>query len=190
MAVSVGSARSSANAADLCGDAAQAWFLEDRTVIAIADGLGHGADAAVAATAALDFIGGHLDDDPVELFRGMHQALVSTRGAAVAVATIRPADGELTYAAIGNTRAAVFGWRATRLDSFPGIVGGGFRRLTPLVVPIRAGDHLVLWTDGLAERLAVTDIDPVPAHMAETLLHRFAQGNDDACVIVARLDAQ
>ncbi len=181
-------ARSSANAAEICGDVAKGWLLSDRAVIAIADGLGHGADAALAAGRAIEYVGSHLGEDPVSLFRGMGSALTSTRGAAVGLAVVRQGSGELTYAGVGNTRAAVFGWRTTRLDGDVGIVGGGFRRLAPVVVPIRPGDYLALWTDGLDERLALAkagheeDID----RLAEALLRRYSSGHDDACLILAR----
>lgn len=190
MAVSVGIARAAANAGERCGDAAHAWPADGRHVLAIADGLGHGADAADAANAAMDYVGGHLNDEPLALFRGMHVALGPTRGAAVAVAVIDPAVGSLTYLAVGNTRAGIFGWRTTRLDSYPGIVGGSFRRLSPMVVPIRAGDRLVMWSDGVEERLTVSaQPQDDPQHEAAELLHQYIRGNDDACVIVARLDA-
>jgi len=84
--VTVGMARASANAAELCGDMAQSWALKDRTVLAIADGLGHGKYAAEAAVKAMDYIGKHLDGAPDRLFSGLQRDLRLTRGAAVAVA--------------------------------------------------------------------------------------------------------
>jgi serine phosphatase RsbU (regulator of sigma subunit) len=190
MAVSVGIARVAANSGERCGDAARVWLEDGRAVVAIADGLGHGADAAVAADAAMDYVGRHLGDDPMALFRGMHAAMANTRGAAVAMAVIAVDQGTLTYLAVGNTRAGVFGWRATRLDSYPGIVGGGFRRLAPVVTPIRPGDRLILWTDGVEEGLSVGPSPQCDAQAeAAQLLRQFSRGNDDACVVVARLDS-
>lgn len=189
MDLKIGIARSSANASDVCGDMAQAWTTDDRVVVAIADGLGHGPDAALASSRAMAYVGDHLGDDLPSLFSGMGRALASTRGAAVGVAIIRPSKAELAYAAVGNTRAAIFGWRSTRLDAESGIVGGGFRRLSPIVIPIRPSDHLALWTDGLEERLSVgNDAAAVEiGQLAETLLDLHTRGNDDACVIVARV---
>lgn len=190
MAVTIGIARAAANAADRCGDAARAWQWQRQTVIAIADGLGHGTEAAEAADAALDYIGAHLDTEPLVLFQGMHRALGCTRGAAVGVAIVAPDHGRLTYLAVGNTRAGIFGWRVVRLDSYPGIVGGGYRRLAPTVVPMRPGDQLVLWTDGVDERLTMTGQPAGDAQpQAERLLHAYGLGRDDSCVVVAQLDA-
>jgi len=191
VAVRAASLRASANAADLCGDMAGIWETPDRVVLAIADGLGHGHDAAVAAAAAIDHVGRHLGQPFPELFAGLQCALAPTRGAAVGVAVLDPVAGQLRYAAVGNTRAAVFGWRVTRLDAVPGIVGAGGRPPAPLAVPCRPGDTVVLWTDGLDDRLSPGDeggAPPAAEDLAADLLRRFAKGTDDSCVIVVRFD--
>jgi len=55
---------------------------------------------------------------------------------------------------------------------------------------MRAGDVLVLWTDGLEERLTLAGVETLEvAALAASLLHRYPNGNDDACAIVARLEA-
>jgi hypothetical protein len=188
--MSVGIARRSANAADVCGDMAGWWSRDGMEIVAIADGLGHGKDAAIAAAAALDAVASWHGLDPLELFQRMNVALHATRGAAVGVAAVAWATGQITYAAVGNTRAALFGADATRLDSFAGIVGGGYRRLNTVVVPFHSGDVLTLWTDGLEERLQPIAADHAAAGMdamAARLLDRFAKGHDDRCVVVARL---
>jgi len=193
MAMKIGIARASANSADICGDMAHAWPGRGREVLMIADGLGHGRDAAVAAAAAVEYIGGHLDQEMGPLFQGLAAALAPTRGAAVGVAMVEPAAGRLTYAAVGNTRAAVFGWQAVRLDSAPGIVGRGTFRLTVATLPVRPGSHLVLWSDGVEERLSVPP-RPDPAQetaaLARALLEQYLRGGDDACVLVARIEAE
>ena len=190
MAVMTGIARAAANAADLCGDLAASWSTDGRHVFTIADGLGHGSEAFTAAGQAIDYVSHNLGENLVALFAGMNQALWQTRGAAVGVAAFDPVVGCLTYAAVGNTRAAVFGWRVVRLDGFSGIVGGGYRRLAAQTTPFRAGDHLVMWTDGVDERLtfdpATSGFDATDC-VARALLDRFATGGDDACVLVARL---
>lgn len=191
MALSIGIARAAINAAEPCGDAAHAWRMDDgRAVIAIADGLGHGAEAAHAADAAMAYVGGHLALAPVELMAGLHQELAATRGAAVAVAYVDPLAGRLTHVAVGNIRAGIFGWRTTRLDSYPGVVGGGYRRLRPSQAPLRRGDVLVLWTDGVEECLTLpADPEPDAAALAARLLNAYRHGGDDSCVVVASLDA-
>ena len=189
-AISFGIARRSANAADVCGDMAGWWSRDGIECVAIADGLGHGKEAALAAAAALEVVALWPGHDLPNLFQQMNMAVKETRGAAVGVARVEWATGQITYAAVGNTRAALFGVRATYLDGYAGIVGGGYRRLSPVVVPFQSGDVLALWTDGLDERLDLNTADHSADGMdgmASRLLHRFAKGHDDRCVVVARL---
>jgi negative regulator of sigma-B (phosphoserine phosphatase) len=189
-AISFGIARRSANAAEVCGDMAGWWSRDGIERVAIADGLGHGRDAAAAAAAALQAVEAWPGNDLPSLFQHMNVALKQTRGAAVGVAAVEWATGQITYAAVGNTRAALFGARATYLDGYAGIVGGGYRRLSPVVLPFQSGDVLALWTDGLDERLDLINADHAAAGMngmASRLLDRFARGHDDRCVVVARL---
>jgi negative regulator of sigma-B (phosphoserine phosphatase) len=189
--MNVGMARRSANAGDVCGDMAGWWSRDGLDIVTVADGLGHGKDAATAAGQAIAPVAAWPGCDPIGLFQRMSLALHPTRGAAVAVAVVDWAAGQIRYAAVGNTRAAVFGARVIRLDSYPGIVGGGYRRLAVVDVPFQSGDVLALWTDGLEERLHLTRADHAGAGMdgmAAGLLERFAQGEDDRCIVVARLD--
>ncbi|HYI72776.1 MAG TPA: SpoIIE family protein phosphatase [Skermanella sp.] len=190
MAMNIGLARRSANAADVCGDNAGAWTAQATEVLAIADGLGHGRDAAVAASAALDIVASWSGLDALDLFKRMNETLRATRGAAVSVATIDWAASRVSYTAVGNTRAAVFGERTQRLDGYAGIVGGGYRRLQSVSATFTRGDVLALWTDGVDEGLSIRSADRGAGSlddMAAGLLARFAKGNDDACVIVASL---
>ena len=136
MAMTVGVASRSANAADLCGDRAGWWSRLGVDVVAIADGLGHGKGAAEAAAAAIDTVAAWSDLDLLDLFRQMNEALRPTRGAAVGLATVAWESGLITYAAVGNTRAALFGERTTYLNGYAGIVGVGYRRLNASTVPL------------------------------------------------------
>jgi phosphoserine phosphatase RsbX len=190
MAMTVGVANRSANAAEVCGDRAGWWSLDGLEVMAIADGLGHGEAAAVAAAAAIHVTARWPGGDLLDLFQQMNEALRPTRGAAVGVAIVEWATGQVTYAAVGNTRAALFGARTTYLNGFAGIVGVGYRRLCTMTVPFSPGDVLAQWTDGLDEQIALTSADRSVAKLDDTaalLLDRFARGNDDRCVVVAHL---
>lgn len=193
MAILTGVALAAANAADLCGDQAGSWPGARRHVLAIADGLGHGPDAFAAASRAIGYVGGHLDDEPLALFRGMNEALRDTRGAAVGVAVIAPDEASVTYVAVGNTRAAVFGWQAVRLDGFSGVVGGGYRNLAIRTARFRPDDVLVMWTDGVDERLTLNAPDATlvePDILARDLLARYRLGGDDCGVLVARFGTE
>jgi negative regulator of sigma-B (phosphoserine phosphatase) len=190
MAMTVGVASRSANAAEVCGDRAGWWSHDGLEVVAIADGLGHGQSAATAAAAAIDVAASWPGGDLVDLFQYMDEALRPTRGAAVGIAVVEWATREITFAAVGNTRAALFGAGTTWLNGYAGIVGVGYRRLCTVTVPFNSGDVLAQWTDGLSEQIELTSADRSAARlddMAFGLLDRFARGDDDRCIVAAHL---
>ncbi|MEV2194608.1 ATP-binding SpoIIE family protein phosphatase [Streptomyces phaeochromogenes] len=140
--------------AEFSGDA-WAWVRSGhRTTLMLADGLGHGPDAARASSAAVEALrrSGHLP--PAEVLRYLDAELRPTRGAAVAVAQLDTETGRLAFSGIGNIGARLRtgeGWR--HLLSRPGIVGAH----RPTTIPERqatwgADCLLVLHSDGLPSR--------------------------------------
>ena len=74
------------------------------------------------------------------------------------IAGLDAGTGVLTYAGIGNTRAAIVRAHADsiiRLGSDYGVVGGSYRRLSPEQAPLDPGDVLVLYTDGIPEMIDI-----------------------------------
>ncbi|MFE7814453.1 SpoIIE family protein phosphatase [Streptomyces sp. NPDC057433] len=142
--------------ADHSGDA-WAWVRSgDRHTLMLADGLGHGLEAARASTAAVEAVRARPHLGPAETLRLLHEELGATRGAAVAVAQLDARTGRLRFAGIGNVGARLREgdrWRA--LLSRPGIVGvhrPGTVREDDL--EWSAGNVLFLHTDGLPSRWA------------------------------------
>lgn len=172
--------------ADACGDAAAAWRSGRRRVLCIAGGLGSGPEAARASTLAVRYVGAHLDADVPALLGGCDAALRDSPGAAVGIAIVE-AD-RLTYGGVGSTRGLRAGVSSCRFSSDAGTVGAGFRRLLVEAVPIERGDLVVLFTDGLSERLCVPEPATLglvdPDRLAGELLGTWATGQDDAAVLV------
>ncbi|MEV7245328.1 ATP-binding SpoIIE family protein phosphatase [Streptomyces sp. NPDC093248] len=127
----------------------------------LADGLGHGAKAAHASTAAVEELRGTAHLPPVEILRRLHTALRRTRGAAAVVAQVDTERRELRFAGVGNAGARLrTGDTWTSLISHPGIVGAYFPAQVPLRrVPWHADSLLVVHSDGLPGRWAPPD-DP------------------------------
>lgn len=140
--------------AETSGDA-WAWVRSgDRATLMLADGLGHGPEAARASTAAVDTLHASAHLTPAECLRHLDTALRGTRGAAVAVAQADAGAGLLRFAGIGNIGARLRAgdtWRA--LLCRPGIVGvhrpGTLREDR---MPWSAGQLLIMHSDGLPSR--------------------------------------
>jgi len=170
--------------------------------LVVIDGLGHGVPAALAARLALacvqaDAVAPGADGDPQRLLRQLNTALVGTRGAAIGLVHLQA--GRLRHAGVGNTRA--LRWRdgqALRLPSHYGIVGdlGGTPQPpahTPAETPLDllAGDWLLLFTDGLDERLQLPVMLPewrrAPLLLCQHLMQRWRAPRDDAAVLACQV---
>ncbi|MER7406408.1 ATP-binding SpoIIE family protein phosphatase [Streptomyces sp. NPDC000070] len=140
--------------AEESGDA-WTWASADRRVtLMLADGLGHGREAAHASTAAVRELRRTAHLAPAAILRHLHDALRSTRGAAVATAQLETDTGQLRFAGVGNVGARLHtadGWQP--LVSHPGIVGAAFPATVPVQqVPWRRDSLLVMHSDGLPGR--------------------------------------
>uniref|UniRef100_UPI00383AC292 SpoIIE family protein phosphatase n=1 Tax=Streptomyces iakyrus TaxID=68219 RepID=UPI00383AC292 len=140
--------------AEYSGDAWGWVRAGDRVTLMLADGLGHGPEAARASSAAVTALHRWAHLSPAESLRRLHDALRDTRGAAVAVAQLDLSAGRLRFAGIGNVGARLRtggAWRA--LLSRPGIVGVH----RPATLREEEADWsddplLILHTDGLPSR--------------------------------------
>ena len=175
----------------VCGDA---WYLANvrgRTTVLVADGLGHGADAARAARAAVELLATHTETEPGELLELGHAALAPTRGAAVAVARFEPAAGRGTFAGVGNIAARVEGAHSRRqLVSHNGTLGHTMRRIQEFAFDFPVGGLLILHSDGLTAHWALADYPGLmakhPALIAGVLYRDHDRGRDDVTVVVIK----
>ncbi len=161
---------------------------------AVADGLGHGPDAALAAETAVRSAfgsGGAPWADPADLVTASWNALRATRGAAVAVALVDGDEGVVRFAGVGNVVAVILGANGRRnLVSMNGTAGQGPARVRAFEYPWRAGDTLVAHTDGLGSRWSEAEYGGVagqdPALLAALLWRDHVRARDDATVVVLR----
>ncbi len=175
----------------------------DRGVlVGVADGLGHGAEAAAAARAAVATLRDHGRESLLPLLQRCHRALVGTRGVVMSLAFFQRGDATMTWVGVGNvegvllytdhpTRPAPPAGPArparTSLVTRGGIVGSELPQLRAEVISIAPGDTLIVATDGVKDGFAdgVGTATP-PQQLADQILARFCKGTDDALVLVAR----
>ncbi len=176
-----------------CGDA---WgFVEPtpgRSVLMVADGLGHGPKAAEASDRAVATFRRNSRFSPGEHLAAVHQALIGTRGAAVAVAAINHDRRELCFAGVGNIAGKIFetSGQSRGLVSHNGTVGGNMHKVQEFTLPWPTGALLVLNSDGLATQWRLDDQPVLRSKavglIAGSLYRDFSRGRDDVTVVVAR----
>ena len=173
---------------EVSGDAWAAYEGADETQVMVADGLGHGAQAAEAARTALESFRHHAGRAPAEQLERAHEALRPTRGAAVAIVSIARERGLVRFAGIGNVSATVVSGSATRsLVSHHGTAGGVARRIQEFQYPWSASDLLVIHSDGLGTHWKLDGYPGIarrnPALVAAVLYRDHRRGRDDTTVV-------
>ena len=174
------------------GDSWSCQRFDQTLAVAVVDGLGHGSKAAEAAHAAIDaFHRSVRQVGPAQAIQMAHQALLSTRGAVMAVASIDRQAQTLRFAGLGNISGVVHTHGvAARLVSTDGTVGYGVRKARESSVAWTSHSTLILNTDGLSSRWNLAKHPGLLAcHpvLIAALLHRdFARDTDDATVVVVR----
>ncbi|MDR5739914.1 MULTISPECIES: ATP-binding protein/SpoIIE family protein phosphatase [unclassified Caballeronia] len=177
------------------GDAWSCHAGDDAFTVLVADGLGHGPLANVAAIEAARVLGTHGDAPLERIMELANEALRPTRGAAVGVARMPAArlaaGGKVAFAGIGNISASVWTHDSHRhLVSHSGIVGHSARRAQQFDVPCPPDSLVVLHSDGLGSRWDLERYPGLgarhPALVAAVLYRDFSRGRDDVTVFVAR----
>lgn len=156
----------------------------------LADGLGHGPDAAEASERAVAAL---RPAEPVEnTLERVHAALRPTRGAAVAVARVDEARGVVQFAGVGNVSAVLCARGASKsLASLSGTAGRQIRTIRSFEYPLPDSGLLVMHSDGCRTGWDL-DADPglrhkTPLLIAATLIRDWERGRDDVSVAVLPL---
>jgi anti-sigma regulatory factor (Ser/Thr protein kinase) len=190
-ALSVGAVCLPVRGEQACGDA---WAMKagpDVTIFMLADGLGHGPDAAAAANLATAIFERQALRGPAELVHLIHTGLRSTRGAAVAVAEVAVGARVVRYAGVGNISGRILGVGSSRsLVSVNGTAGAETRRIQEFSYPWPDGGMLVLHSDGVAAHWSLADYPGLgrkDADLIAGVLFRDHQRlRDDSLVVVAK----
>ncbi|HET9390178.1 MAG TPA: ATP-binding SpoIIE family protein phosphatase [Steroidobacteraceae bacterium] len=178
----------------VCGDAWTVQGTPGRYTALVADGLGHGMEAARAATAAIGVPSRRPEDDPAQLIELCHRVLAPTRGAAVAVARLSGGGEKGSFAGVGNIAARVEMPDTRRqLVSHNGTLGHTMRRVQQFDFNFAPGGLLILHSDGLATHWNLGEYPGLanrhPATIAGVLYRDHERGRDDVTVLVLRIRA-
>jgi anti-sigma regulatory factor (Ser/Thr protein kinase) len=176
-----------------CGDG---WAVTKRAsgaVIVLADGLGHGPEAAEAARAVISIFHKHTKEGPAAILKVAHDALRSTRGAAVAIADVDCDSGMVTFSGIGNIAGAVLAADRRNMVSQNGTLGHNVRSISEFTYAWVPDALVILNSDGLQSQWSLNSYPGIaardPSLVAAILYRDFNRGRDDATVVVAKTAA-
>lgn len=167
--------------------------VDGRRQVMVCDGLGHGRLAHAASQEAVRVFSGAPAQPPAALLETLHRALGHTRGAALAIAELDPARGQVRYAGLGNISGTVLAPDGSRrgMVSLPGIAGHQRRQIREYDYPLAPGAVVLMHSDGVVDRWNPNDYPDLLSHspqvVAATVLRDAGTRRDDAGVLVARL---
>jgi anti-sigma regulatory factor (Ser/Thr protein kinase) len=174
---------------DVCGDS---WSTaaNGATTYFVADGLGHGQEAANASVEAVRLFHRFNGHRVPTLLDYVHGGLRSTRGAAVSIARFDPGARRVTFAGVGNVAGAVdSNGTLQRMVTMPGTAGHNVRKIQSFDYPFERG-LIVLASDGISTGWdfgRYPGIQSVhPALIAAILYRDFGRKRDDATVLVGK----
>ncbi|GAA4335104.1 anti-sigma regulatory factor [Variovorax defluvii] len=172
-----------------CGDG---WLLAldgERAAALLADGLGHGPEAAKAAQAAVQCFAKRPFGAARETLPPVHEALRTTRGAAVFALWIDPA--QVAYAGAGNVIGRlVSGTFDKTMLTAHGTMGVQARRFEAQHMPLPPHATAIVHSDGVVSRWNAGGLAPLlqrdPALLAARIYADFSRGRDDVCILALR----
>ena len=176
-----------------CGDTWRLAVEDQGLSLLVADGLGHGPEAAAAA----DLAGAVFDNAPFapapSLMAAANERMRGSRGGAVSIAQIDGKSGTLKYVGVGNIGGNI----AAEPDESPkglfthnGTVGLQVRKIQEFSYDAPVGALVILYSDGLQSRWSLANYPGLsrrhPAVIAGVLFRDFQRGRDDTTVVVVR----
>jgi phosphoserine phosphatase RsbX len=161
-------------------------------LVAVADGLGHGREAAEAAKLALDAVDQSAQQPLVQVLEHCSRSLRRTRGVVMSLALLSALDDTMEWLGVGNVEGLLVREPSNGKPTIEflmlsqGVVGIRLPPLRTTVVKVAPGDTLVVVTDGIRrgfdERVSLIG---APGEIARGILARDCLGTDDALVLVA-----
>lgn len=179
----------------VCGDAWGVRFAPSSLTFVVADGTGHGPEAARSAEIAVETSLSPLAA-PSDALDRAHRALQhETRGAAVSMLNLQYRPRRARFAGLGNVLVFVTDGETRRgVVSRGGIVGKSRSRPRQSEPDLPVGSLLVAHSDGLRNGWAPADYPGLlrkePLLAAAVLWRDWHRGNDDSTVLVVRPDPQ
>jgi len=165
---------------------------ENGILVAAIDGIGHGAEAANAAKAAITVLRNGVGEPIIPLVVTCHERLRATRGVVLSTASVDVSHGLMTWLGVGNVHGVLV--RADKKTTQEtlllrgGVIGDHLPQLQAAVHPVAQGDLLVFATDGIRTDFTGTlSALENPQRAADRILKVFCNRSDDALVLALRI---
>lgn len=177
---------------DANGDNYSIRHYEDKTVIFLIDGLGHGLNASESAIEAVKVFDNYYTEKPQRLMERISKAIYHTRGGAGVIALINKTEQTINFVGIGNITSFIIenGIRKTMVSQ-NGIIGEDITRIREYLYTFSNDAIIILHSDGISAKWDLNSYPGIeyrhPAIIAGLLYRDFSRGNDDLTVVVVKM---
>jgi anti-sigma regulatory factor (Ser/Thr protein kinase) len=175
-----------------CGDAWACSGESSLRRIMIADGLGHGPEAATASRTATEVFEATATLSIAEVLARQHLVLKQTRGAAVALAEVDAGARTVAFAGVGNVSAVIVGPDSSEhMVSMNGTIGRAVRKIQTFTYALPERAMVVMHSDGLSTHWSFDQYPGIrarhPSVIAGILCRDFRRAaSDDASSVVLK----
>lgn len=175
----------------ICGDS---WGAVDTTsmlTLLVADGLGHGPEAAHASLLAVSVLEQAPTNLPSETLQKSHLLMKGSRGAAIAIARVDLDMAELRYTGVGNISGCMYHNKSRQhLLSHNGIVGSHMSRTKEFSHTWNENSLLVMHSDGIGTKWDINNYSGLeschPSIIAAVLHRDHTRVRDDSTIVVVK----
>jgi anti-sigma regulatory factor (Ser/Thr protein kinase) len=177
-----------------CGDGFSALVTDDTIKLFMADGLGHGPEAAKAVMTAIESFTNCNEMLPSEIIRKINEDVKKTRGLVGTVAVYTTQEMKWRVCGIGNISTRINSHLGSKYyNAYNGIIGLNVpNKLMNQEVPFEEGQHVILCSDGIKSRWETYKYPAILRYdaslFAASLLKDFARYTDDMSVAVCKLN--
>lgn len=171
-----------------CGDAVAFAESDELFSILVVDALGHGDEAADVSQRAAKCFQADPFDNTVAIVERIHQELLGSRGAVLAVVHLHNFQDKLNFAGVGNISSRIFMRYSNKgCASSQGVVGGKLGSVKEYEHEWGAGAALLLYSDGIKSSAQIECSSPRSPYMLAAEVYRdCSRLNDDATVVVVK----
>lgn len=177
-----------------CGDAFHCIVNKNYIKLMLADGLGHGPDAAHAVKEAGIAFANCEELYPPDILRFINTSVRKTRGLVGTVAVFDIAKKEWEICGIGNITTKMHGPITSKnYMSYNGIIGLNVpRSIHSQKIPYEKGQYIIMCSDGLRSRWDTLKYTGIMRYdlsiLAASLLKDFTRNNDDASIAICKIN--
>ncbi|RFM26873.1 SpoIIE family protein phosphatase [Deminuibacter soli] len=179
----------------VCGDGLYTRLDHQGARIFMADGLGHGKEAALAAIQAITAFADNRDDNAINILRTLHQtsSVRKTRGLVGTVLLINLRSGIIKINGIGNISSRlIFRGVIRNFLSYNGIIGLNIpSSMNEQSFDVEKGQLLIMCSDGIRTRWDLSKLPGIAKHdpniIAAAIYKDFCRNTDDASVLVVKI---